>query len=187
MRLYLVRHPPVDIAGGLCYGSSDVAAVSDHHLGAQLLATLPRQTRIFSSPLKRCTDLASALAIALGNEPPLLDERLAEMHFGDWEMRAWDDIPRNEVDAWADDLINYGPGGGESVLQVAQRVRAFRDSLATLGVEDAIVICHAGTIRLLLAGERGLTLEETALFAAQRPHAIGYGEVIALECRSTAI
>jgi len=46
------------------------------------------------------------------------------------------------------------------------------------------VVCHAGTIRLLLAGERGGTLEETALFAAQA-HAIGYGEVVVLECASS--
>jgi alpha-ribazole phosphatase len=46
----------------------------------------------------------------------------------------------------------------------------------------AIVICHAGTIRLLLARARGLALDAMALEAAQRPHAIGYGETVILDC-----
>ena len=182
MRLHLVRHPRVDIGEGLCYGSSDVTAVRDERLRTRLLTELPRQALLFSSPLKRCADLAAALAPALGCESAIHDERLAEMHFGDWEMRAWCDIPRSEIDAWSADLIHYRPGGGENVLQVAQRVSAFREDLAKHDAVDVIVICHAGTIRLLLAGERGLTLEETALLAAQQAHAIGHGEVIVLDC-----
>ncbi|HWT70626.1 MAG TPA: histidine phosphatase family protein [Oxalicibacterium sp.] len=182
MRLHLVRHPRVDIADGLCYGSSDVAATDDRRLCEQLLAILPRRVPLFASPLKRCAGLAEMLAPELGSTPPVYDERLAEMHFGDWEMRAWEDIRRHEVDAWAADLLHHRPGGGESVLQVARRVRAFRDDLRKLDAADVVVICHAGTIRLLCAGERGGTLEETALYAAQHPHAIAYGEVLVLEC-----
>ena len=185
MRLHLVRHPRVDIASGLCYGSSDVAAVDDCGLREQLLAALPRHAPLFSSPLKRCADLAQMLAPELGSISPVYDERLAEMHFGDWEMRAWDDIPRDEVDAWAADLLHHCPGGGESVLQVARRVRAFRDDVRKLDAADVVVICHAGTIRLLCAGERGGTIEESALYAAQHAHAIAYGEVVVLECAPT--
>jgi len=183
MRLHLVRHPRVDIADGLCYGSSDVAAIADHAVRERLLAMLPRHAPLFSSPLKRCAELAEVLAPALESGPPVYDPRLAEMHFGAWEMRAWDAIPRSEVDAWAADLIHHRPGDGENLLQVARRVRAFREELDKLDAADVIVLCHAGTIRLLLAGERGGTLEETALFAVQ-VRAIAYGEVVVLECAS---
>jgi alpha-ribazole phosphatase len=182
MRLHLVRHPRIDLPGALCYGSSDVSAAFDDRFLQSLLSMLPSEALLFSSPLKRCAVLAEALAPALGCGAPVYDERLVEMHFGAWELCAWDDIPRSEVDAWAADPIHYCPGGGESVLQVAQRVRAFRDELARLNAEDIIVICHAGTIRLLLAGERGCSLEEDALFASQSAHRIEHGAVTVLEC-----
>jgi alpha-ribazole phosphatase len=185
MRLHLVRHPRIEIADGLCYGSSDIAAIADCKLHARLLAELPHGSPLFSSPLKRCAELAQTLALELAGEAPVYDARLAEMHFGDWEMRAWQDIPCSEVDAWAADLVAYHPGGGENLLQVGRRVRAFRDDVCKLDAANVIVICHAGTIRLLLAGERGGTLEETVLFAAQQEHAIGYGEVVVLECAPT--
>jgi alpha-ribazole phosphatase len=174
MRLYLVRHPRPDAADGLCYGGSELAAPADDRLLAQLLAVLPRAVPLYTSPLKRCRDVATALAPLLGSGSPVCDARLAEMHFGAWEMQPWKDIPRSEIDAWAADLIRYRPGGGENVLEVAQRMQAFRDEMA-MKEGEAIVICHAGTIRLLSA--RGASLEEAALSAAGQAHAIDYGSV----------
>jgi alpha-ribazole phosphatase len=182
MRLHLVRHLRPDIADGLCYGSSDVAAASDDQAYARLLTTLPRQAPLYSSPLRRCAGLANTLASSLGCGEPVYDARLAEMHFGAWEMRAWSDIPREEVDAWTADLIHYRPGGGESVLQVAQRAQAFLDDVSKRDAEDVIVICHAGTIRLLSAAARGSSVEQIALAAAQQAHAIPYASVTVLEC-----
>ncbi|MFI4941227.1 MAG: histidine phosphatase family protein, partial [Burkholderiales bacterium] len=131
-------------------------------------------------PLRRCAELAASLADALGNVSPVFDARLAEMHFGNWELRAWDAIPRSEIDAWANDPVAYRPGDGENVMQMAQRVRAFRDELLALQ-QDCIVICHAGPIRLLLACQHGESLLEMALHAAQTRHHIAYGEMIILD------
>lgn len=188
MRLYLVRHPRPEVAEHICYGRTDLPPRPDEMvlLQTQLIASLPKNIPLFSSPLKRCADLAEALVPALGSGAPIYDPRLAEMDFGDWEMRAWADIPRSEIDAWAENLIEYRPGNGENVLQVAQRVRAFRDELSKWNAEEMIIICHAGTIRLLLAAERGLSLADTALYAAQNEHKIAYGEVVVLDCRSAS-
>lgn len=184
MHLYLVRHPRPVVAAHVCYGSTDLDVAADGLAAAMasLLPVLPRHAVLFSSPLRRCAALTENLAQALGCATPTYDARLAEMHFGDWEMRAWDDIPRTAVDAWTSDMVGYRPGGGESVLQVAQRVRAFRDELAAADVEDAIVICHAGIIRLLAACEHGLSAAEMALYAAQTPHKIPYGELLVVDC-----
>jgi alpha-ribazole phosphatase len=110
-----------------------------------------------------------------------VDARLAEMDFGSWEMRPWSEIPRAEVDAWATDLLAYRPGGAENVLDVARRVSEFLDELRLDGVTEALVLCHAGTIRLLTAICAGLPLEQAALQAAGTPHRIGYGAIIVLE------
>jgi len=56
--------------------------------------------------------------------------------------------------------------------------------LLDLNREDhaaALIICHAGTIRLLRALHTGLPLEAAALEAARTPHRIGYGEMLVLD------
>lgn len=166
MELILVRHPQPDLAPGLCYGSSDVAVAANvleqaqRQLTPLLRPALDGGMRLVASPLQRC----AALAARLG--PFDTDARLAEMHFGAWELQPWDAIPRAEVDAWAADLLDYRPGGGESVNEVAARVRAFLDELT----HDAVLLCHAGTIRLIAAMAAG----EPLLQAAAKPNQIKY-------------
>ena len=176
MQLVLVRHPQPDIAPGICYGRADISTSIEAiaQVAASLRAAgLPGALPVYASPLARCATLAAALEI-----PVRLDARLAEMDFGDWEMRSWDAIPHAEVDAWAADLLHYRPGGGENVLDVARRVAAFRNELRH---PAALVICHAGTIRLLSALHAGGSIEQAALRAASSAHRIGYGEVVVLK------
>ena len=178
MQLYLVRHPQPEVAPGLCYGSTDLPA-----LDAGIDTALDTLSRlglhglpVYSSPLLRCAALARRLSSS-----PAFDVRLVEMNFGAWEMRSWDDIPRAEVDAWTADLLYYRPGGGESVMDVAARVAAFHDEIRKEGIEQALVICHAGAMRLLASFHLGGSIEEAALRAAQAPHRIAYGELLVLK------
>ncbi|MDY7579551.1 histidine phosphatase family protein [Herbaspirillum sp. RTI4] len=182
-RLHLIRHPPPQVESGICYGSSDLPLKPEPlaTLIAALIQRLPPKASMFYSPLQRCRLLALPLAAALGNATPTPDARLLEMHFGTWEMRHWDVIGKDAVDAWAQDMVRYQPGGGESVLQMATRVRAFYDDVLTRADGETIVVCHAGTIRLLAACQLGLSLPETALHAASTPHSIAYGELTTLE------
>ncbi|MFS2025819.1 alpha-ribazole phosphatase family protein [Massilia sp. CT11-137] len=173
MTLYLVRHPQPDVAPGLCYGASDVPITEAELARVQSGLALPRDLPVYSSPLRRCALLAERLAPGRVT----LDARLAEMDFGAWELRPWSDIPRADVDAWTADLLHYRPGGAENVLDVARRVQAF---VADLRAPSALIVCHAGTIRLLAALHGGVPLEQAALNAAQTPHRIGYGQLVVL-------
>ncbi|HEY4541427.1 MAG TPA: histidine phosphatase family protein [Noviherbaspirillum sp.] len=182
MRLYLVRHPRARIASGVCYGSTDldVAPPDIEHAAAALTPVLPRGVPVYSSPLRRCSLLADRLAVELGSPTVQCDARLAELHFGAWEGRAWNEIPASEVDAWAADVTGYRPGGGESVLQAAARVAAFLDDVRHIA--QAVVVCHAGTIRLLRALSRCSSLAQAAALAAS-PESIApdYGSLTILE------
>lgn len=172
MELILIRHPRPDVAPGICYGSSDVPAHATAlnegaaALAPQLATAIAGGYRLYSSPLRRCT----ALAAMLGDFSP--DPRLQEMGFGAWELRSWPDIPRGEVDAWAADLLDYRPGGGETVREVAGRVRSFLGDLRN----DAIIVCHAGIMRLMAAIAAGEPLRQAAAKANQ----IKYCETIRL-------
>lgn len=177
MQLILVRHPQPDIAPGVCYGSTDLAVLPERVEQTYAALQLPAGLPIYSSPLRRCAALAARLTPS-----PRHDARLAEMHFGAWEMQPWDAIPREEVDAWAADMAHYRPGGGESVLQMAERINAFYTDLQRQH-QAAIIICHAGTIRLLSARHAGLAPPEMALQAAQSGHQIPYGATVILPTR----
>ncbi len=178
MQLILVRHPRPLVAEGLCYGRSDLPPDPDElaRVYAELRAGgLPGDAMVFSSPLRRCAALARLLSANV-----VFDARLAEMDFGSWELRSWNDIPRAGVDAWAADLLNHRPGGGECVLDVACRVAGALADIRLRAGERAVVVCHAGTMRLLAALAGGAPPEQAALAAAETPHRIGYGEVLRL-------
>jgi len=180
MRLHLIRHPKPMVDQGICYGGTDLA-VSQQEVDAvlpSLLANLPNNIPLFSSPLQRCSKLAEAYA-RTKNIPVSFDARLMEMNFGRWEMCSWDTIPRAEIDAWANDLANYCVGGGGTVLQMAQQVAAFYQERLEQNT-DCSVICHAGTIRLMLACQRGLSPVDMANQAAKNTHQISYGEITVL-------
>ena len=148
MILHLIRHPPPVVAPGVCYGQLDIPAENAGAAAARLQAGLPTGLPVWSSPLRRCRELAELL-----HPQPTIDARLAEMNFGDWEGRQWDEIPRTELDAWAADVVGYVPPGGESPRAVQQRALDF---VAGLTVPEAIVVTHAGVIRVLLARLRDI-------------------------------
>ncbi|SNS71224.1 alpha-ribazole phosphatase [Noviherbaspirillum humi] len=183
MRLFLIRHPRPAVDPDICYGSSDIAVAHKEMTtaSARLLPQLPKGVPVFSSPLRRCAAFAETIAAALGSSFPQCDARLMEMDFGAWEMQRWDDIPRAEVDAWAADLAGFRPGGGETVREVAQRVLDFRAELLNARLPQALVVAHAGTIRLLLAARDSQAAEAVALSAAGAAHGIAYGELILIE------
>jgi alpha-ribazole phosphatase len=147
-------------ARGICYGRLDVAVAADAVSAAaeavrqRIPATVLADAPIYSSPASRCAGLAVALA---GARAVRFTAALLEMDFGRWEGRSWDAIPRAELDDWARDLRGYRPGGGESVRMLATRWRGWLESMLETGCTTAIVITHAGVIRVALdlAGRLG--------------------------------
>ncbi|MEC5384528.1 alpha-ribazole phosphatase family protein [Uliginosibacterium sp. H3] len=153
-KIYLVRHAAVAVPAGVCYGRSDVALSGPvMPYASWLAAVLPQQLPVFASPLSRCLLLAQALATS-----PVIDPRLAEMDFGEWEMRRFDDIPRQQLDAWGADPLGFRAPGGESGNEVFARVlAALRDILD--GGRDAIIVSHGGPLRAIRGSLLGLPRE----------------------------
>ena len=118
---------------------------------ARIAAQLPAHIPVFSSPLQRCRLLAEALHPA-----PLIDPRLQEMDFGEWEMTPWDRIQREALDGWATDPLGYRPPNGESVAELQQRVRHFIAEARGNGLERAALVTHAGVIKVIVGEIREL-------------------------------
>ena len=167
MILHLVRHPKPVVPPGTCYGRLDVAAEGVAAAAERLRSLLPPGLPVWSSPLRRCRDLALALATA-----PRLDDRLQEMHFGEWEGRLWEEIGPDALTTWAADVAGFVPPGGESGLLVQARALAF---VADLAAEEAVVVTHAGVIRVLLAHWRNVPADDWTTLN------FGYGTVTTVE------
>jgi alpha-ribazole phosphatase len=156
LTVWLIRHPAPDLAPGICYGQLDLGlAEPAARTAADLRARLPPLALVASSPLQRCRQLALLLHPA-----PEFDDRLAEMHFGQWEGRSWETIDRAALDAWAADPFGYAPPGGESARAMAARVVSFaadfsRRIKAQAAVRDVAVVAHQGPLRVLAAHWQG--------------------------------
>lgn len=150
MDVYLIRHTTPDIAKGICYGQSDLDVTNtfDAEL-ADIKNRLPQldSPLIYSSPLKRCLALAEQL---FPGSDIKQDARLQEINFGSWEMQAWDKISRSELDAWANNLLHYPVGNGETVQQLYTRsTQAWQDCVKQ-GKAPLVIISHGGVIRSIL-------------------------------------
>ena len=176
--LYLIRHPPPAIAPGLCYGQSDIGLLAAPWIDAQRLALqLPALDALYSSPLQRCRLLAEHL-----HSTPLLDERLQEINFGDWEGQPWDAIPRLKIDAWARQVFDFTPPNGESVREMAARVLKFADELTQQPSESRIgIITHQGPLRVLMAHFLGEDMNDIAPDAPWLQRAFGFASLTSLD------
>lgn len=164
MDIHLIRHPRTVAPLGTCYGSLDIepdpARLADDT--TRLAPAIPPNARFVSSPQRRARMLAEALAGA----DVTTDPRLVEMDFGAWEGRPWDDLPRNELDAWAADTGGYTPPGGESVAAVSARVLDWWQGVA---IEDTplVVVAHGGPLRLIAAHVTGSPPARSMAFEIQ--------------------
>ncbi|GAA3584013.1 alpha-ribazole phosphatase [Snuella lapsa] len=160
MEIYLVRHTTPLIGKGICYGQSDLDLDNDHYKEFKnIIQQIPQNKdyQVFSSPLKRC----ALLAYHLSNSP-IFDDRLKELHFGDWELKAWHDIAEEELNPWMQDFVNISPPNGESYLELASRVNTFFEELKQVqATKNIIIVTHAGAIRAFLAKLLAIELEQS--------------------------
>ncbi|MCH4089724.1 histidine phosphatase family protein [Acetobacter sp.] len=161
----LVRHPRVEVTPGVCYGQSDVGLATGWEVFASQLADYMQKTGIrmlVASPLARCR-LPAQWAAAQTHCELRLDERLKEISFGDWELCAWDSIPRAALDAWAADLSGFSPPQGESGQELIARVTAFWNEAST--GEACAILSHGGPLRILeaLVARKEIDLSVTAI------------------------
>lgn len=173
MEVFVIRHTAVKEAQGLCYGHSEIDL-------AETFATESRQIVdqcpeifdvVFSSPLQRCTQLAGQLPA----REVQTDDRLKEVHFGTWERKTWNDIPRTELDPWMDDFVDVAPPGGESLRQLYTRVNDLLNELRGLPHQRVALVTHAGVVRCVWAALLGIPLQN--IFKIQ----VSYGQIQAFE------
>jgi alpha-ribazole phosphatase len=150
MEIYLIRHTPTATSKGLCYGQTDVALAESYAEDMEKLCQkLPERqpdALIFSSPLSRCMQLAKCLSSEV-----ILDPRLVEINFGDWENQPFDALDSEFFRHWTEHFVTVPPPNGESFTDLCDRAENFWQHLINIDTSQVFIITHAGVIRALLA------------------------------------
>ena len=180
MEIFLVRHTAPAVEKGICYGQSDLdvtetflseAATIQQHLPETIAA-------VYSSPLKRCSKLAAHL---FPGHHLQLHEQLMEINCGSWEMKRWDDIPREETAAWMDNLIHERIPGGESYVDLFERVSRVFD-LIHQQQKPSVIVAHGGVIRSILSYITGTPLADSF-----KQFSLHYGCVVKLTAKENGL
>lgn len=167
VKYYLMRHPPVKVRDGLCYGQLDVPLSDSVAPWVELIRSriCLENTQVITSDLQRCRLLAEALGRFQ------ISHLLRELNFGTWEGQLWQDLPRHETERWTEDVYLRRPPQGESFADVIKRAIEVTNKLEETN-RPALLITHAGFMRAFLVGV-GLMSIKTAL-----AFRIAFGEIL---------
>lgn len=134
---------------------------------ATLLEAVPNVTALpfVSSPLGRARTSMEIIREQLGlaRDGYDVDDRLAELSFGDWEGMTAREIRSKAPDAWtAYEASRWTivPPGGESYQQLIDRLRSWLNELRG----DIVVVAHGGVGRALRGVNLGIPLTEIPTF-----------------------
>ena len=127
-RIYLIRHGEVEGAGTARYnGHADVSLTergkSQYRQLRERFADAAI-TACYTSDLFRCAWGADLLGVHLGVEP-VVDRNLRELDIGIWEGMTWAELMEKHPAEWQArlaDIVNYRVPGGESLLDLHERI-----------------------------------------------------------------
>lgn len=174
MKLTLIRHTSVDVLPGVCYGQTDVPLRDTFPQEASEVAWKLKDAcfdKVFTSPLSRCVRLAEYCGYA----DAIRDDRLKELHFGEWEMCLFQQIKDPHLQTWYDDYFHVATPGGESFRMLLERLSAFFDELKSRPCRHAGIFAHGGILTCAQLYSGDIRREEAFRFVHP------YGSVIRIE------
>lgn len=157
-RLLLIRHAePEAEARGRCYGTLDIGVSDEGLRQADRLARALAEVglaAIYTSPRRRALQTASALGRVHGLAP-VVDERLCEIDFGDFEGRTYEEVEREHPDLfrrWMETPTEIEFPNGESYERFQARALLALASILDNHRRDTVaVVTHGGIARAILA------------------------------------
>lgn len=161
--LWLVRHGQTDWnVEGRYQGQADMPL---NEVGQKQANDLARKIKeidfdaVYSSDLQRALTTAQILA---GDKEVIVDRRLREIHQGEWEGQLFSVIRQRYADFFESreqNPLESRPPGGESLQEVAERVRGCVDEIAKRHQGGRIlIVSHGLAIATLIAAAKGLPL-----------------------------
>ncbi len=155
MGLFVCRHGRTEAnASGLLLGRADPDLDPLGRAQADALASsIAPPARVISSPLARCRQTAAAFGSSVE-----IDERLVELDYGEYDLTPLRDVPNDVWRQWRLDP-DFRPPGGETLVELAERVSEVLDELAGPAVEgDIVLVSHVSPIKAALAWTLGVPI-----------------------------
>lgn len=165
--IYLLRHGETafNADGNKYCGRTDIVLTAKGIVQAERVRTLLKDVhfdRVFSSPLTRARTTAE---IASGTpERVIVDERLIEIDFGNWEGKPSEEFIAEDPESWENwlsDPEKHKAGRmGESGADVLARLHSFyQELLDKYDNQTVLVVGHNGVNRLFMASQLGVPLK----------------------------
>lgn len=161
MEIYLIRHTAPEIEKGICYGQADIPLKETFQEEATVVLQgihTPIE-KVFTSPSSRCSQLAGLIRDKF-QIPMILDTRLQELNFGEWELKPWDAIDPLQLKHWMDDYVTTPATGGESYHDLFRRVQQFWNEITEGPYNSVAVVTHHGVIKSIHAHLHKLRLTD---------------------------
>ena len=73
-----------------------------------------------------------------------------ELNLGDWEMKPKHSIPKELIENWEQDMMNFTIPNGESNSNFLKRLKEFTDEICKTE-RDTLVVAHAGSINGMIS------------------------------------
>ncbi|KQK29190.1 phosphoglycerate mutase [Bosea thiooxidans] len=159
-RLILVRHGETDwnregrLQGGQDIPLNDLGRRQAAEAAGRLKALEPAYAELdyIGSPMQRARETMDILRRELGLPEGgyVVEDRLRELTFGEWEGFTWRDVrkaEREQAQLRERDKWGFVPPGGESYRMLAERVRPVLEGLR----RETVIVSHGGVARAVLA------------------------------------
>jgi len=165
MKLFLTRHGQTDWnTAGRYQGQSDTLLNETGLRQAEQIAKrLAKETihAIYTSDLSRAANTAQTIADFHSLEIKK-DSRWRELSFGDWEGMTYKEMSVHSpelFEAWMKDPRTISTPNGETLAQLAVRVKAAFDEIKDEHADQTVlVVAHSGSLQSLLAVTLGVDL-----------------------------
>lgn len=116
---------------------------------------------LYTSALSRCVESSRIIA-----KPHRLharvEERLNELHFGEWEGMSFAEIEEKYprlFPLWLKDPVTYTPPRGEPLLDAKERImKAFTEIVDRHKGRNIAIVCHAGVLKIIISTLLALSL-----------------------------
>jgi broad specificity phosphatase PhoE len=114
------------------------------------LASLDVAT-VLTSPLLRARETAAPIAASAGADL-VVDDRLVELDYGEWDEKSFRDLPPEELARWRNDPT-FAPPGGESLRAVGLRVASFCAEM--IDGPTVVAVSHVSPIKAAVSWALG--------------------------------
>lgn len=169
INVYLLRHGKT-LGEPALYGHTDVSVAAEHQqdIYQSLMSERLGFDTLITSPLKRCKELAELIYDNAKHLDYVVAHEWREISFGDLDGVPFATVPESwpVFETFWQDPANSGLPNAESLDLFYQRISTAWDKFMQTVEKDTLIVCHGGTIRMILAKVLELDWSNPALYSS---------------------